>query len=62
MVATCIKKIKHGKLCVTDVYLRDTLNSVIPRFALECESSECLLFLLFVNMQLMAGYNTVDLK
>ena len=33
-------------LCVTGVYFKDITNTVVFNFALECESSECLLFLL----------------
>ena len=37
--------------CVTDMYLRDMTNSI--RFALECESSECLLFLFLIEKNLI---------
>ena len=45
MDATRIKKIKHSKLYVTDVYLRDITNMILFNFALECELCEHLLFL-----------------
>ena len=46
-----IIKIKHNKLCVTGVYLRDITNTsfFFPGFALECESSGCLFFSLNIK-------------
>ena len=50
MVATHIKKIKHNMLSVTDVYLRDITNNFC-NFALERESPNNLLFLIFANVR-----------
>ena len=46
MVASHIKEIKQSMLCVTAVYWRDIINTIIFSFVLECESSQHLLFLL----------------
>ena len=37
-------------LCVTSVYVRETTNTEFSTFALDCESSERLLFLLKFGM------------
>ena len=64
MVITCIEKIRHSILCVIcAVYLRDITRFFFFNFALACESSEHLLFLLIhmKNMSLCTDQCNADL-
>ena len=46
--------------CVTSVYLRDITSRIFFKFALECESSERLLFFLNICCELYLVYIIFD--